>query len=476
MTVPRNKVLLGDCLATMPTLPAGCAHVAITSPPYFALRSYLPKDHPDKAREIGSEPTPEAFIATMVAVFREVRRVLRDDGVLVVNLGDSYSAGGWECRRRNKVGTGSMDPADRKPSQDMGVPDGNQLLIPHRVALALQADGWCLRSTVVWRKPSPMPESISGWRWRKCRVKVEAQRYDDSGKNGDSIDRRKVGFNDRWDHPETHGGKYSPCPGCPKCLPNNGYVLRRGKWRPTTAHEYIFLFTKGGDYFCDGDAVQEAVADISRSGSGNTHKRWGNNHTTIRRDGTGEVERQSGIPWENCESRNPRSVQSFANEPFKGKHFACFPSSLPAFFIKAATSKAGCCPACGACYAPVVESERVPTRPGETNVNDPTGMANRDPQRHVARTTVRGYRPTCTCNAGEPVPCLVFDPFLGSGQTARAAHWLGRDWLGCELNPEYAAMVPERIAAPPKWAIAKPKAKRLPVVVGQKSLFAEAGA
>ncbi|HUU93222.1 MAG TPA: DNA methyltransferase, partial [Phycisphaerae bacterium] len=84
------QLIRGDWLAVAPTLPERSVHCVVTSPPYFALRSYLPKDHPDKAKELGSEPTPEAFIATMVDVFREVRRVLRDDGVCLINLGDSY--------------------------------------------------------------------------------------------------------------------------------------------------------------------------------------------------------------------------------------------------------------------------------------------------------------------------------------------------------------------------------------------------
>jgi DNA modification methylase len=172
---PRGKhtILVGDCLEQLKKLPDGSAHCCVTSPPYFALRSYLPDGHPDKEKEIGSEPTPEAFLATMVAVFREVRRVLRDDGYMFVNLGDSYSTRGGVGRNRffdgreDEYGPGNRPAND--PRLNMDIPDGNQLLMPHRVALALQGDGWILRDTVIWSKRSPMPQSVNGTRWMRWR-------------------------------------------------------------------------------------------------------------------------------------------------------------------------------------------------------------------------------------------------------------------------------------------------------------------
>lgn len=111
-------------------MPAGSAHTSVTSPPYFGLRSYLPDGHEDKAKEIGAEATPAAFVEALTAVMREVRRVLRDDGTLFLNLGDSYG------------------------------PHKNLLGIPWRVALAMQDDGWILRQDIIWHKPNPMPESV----------------------------------------------------------------------------------------------------------------------------------------------------------------------------------------------------------------------------------------------------------------------------------------------------------------------------
>lgn len=116
-------ILVGDCVASMRTLDAGSVHCAVTSPPYWGLRDY------GHEGQIGLERTPDAYVARMVEVFREVRRVLRDDGTLWLNLGDTIVA-----------------------KQLQG--------IPWRVAFALQADGWYLRSEIIWHKPNPMPESV----------------------------------------------------------------------------------------------------------------------------------------------------------------------------------------------------------------------------------------------------------------------------------------------------------------------------
>ena len=118
-------ILIGDCIESMRGLPDQSVHTCVTSPPYFGLRDY------GHDGQIGLEPTPDAFVAKLVEVFREVRRVLRDDGTMWLNLGDSYGVG----------------------KQMLG--------IPWRVAFALQADGWYLRQDIIWHKPNPMPESVT---------------------------------------------------------------------------------------------------------------------------------------------------------------------------------------------------------------------------------------------------------------------------------------------------------------------------
>lgn len=149
------KVLTGDCRHILPTLDAGSVQCCVTSPPYFGLRDY------NVTGQIGLEATVEAYVAELVSVFREVRRVLRDDGVLWLNLGDSYAAnrgsGASSVGDKQSTNTGSLLGA-------LHVPDGlkpkDLIGIPWRVAFALQADGWYLRSDIIWHKPNPMPESV----------------------------------------------------------------------------------------------------------------------------------------------------------------------------------------------------------------------------------------------------------------------------------------------------------------------------
>ena len=202
-----------------------------------------------KPKEIGSEPTPDAFIKTMVAVFREVRRVLRDDGVIFVNLGDSYGEGthGTKSNRRDKAECTAPAGGHRGES-------GNLLNIPHRVAEALRADGWIWRQTIVWAKRSPMPESVNGWRWTRCRVRVQpSKKYKNSSATMTETD---VAFS--MVDPSLNA-TWSDCPGCSRCIPNGGFVLRKGSGRCTTAHEYIFVFAKAPGYFWDGEASREAA-------------------------------------------------------------------------------------------------------------------------------------------------------------------------------------------------------------------------
>lgn len=157
------RILAGDCRDVLKTLPDQSVHCCVTSPPYWGLRSYLPAGHADKHLEIGSEPTVGEWVDTMVAVFREVRRVLRDDGTLWLNLGDSYASTSTYNAPRTSGGEVGRIQAPRQPNA--GVPAGLKAkdLIgqPWLVAFALRADGWYLRQEIIWHKPNPMPESVT---------------------------------------------------------------------------------------------------------------------------------------------------------------------------------------------------------------------------------------------------------------------------------------------------------------------------
>ena len=152
----QHTLHLGDCREILQTLPEQSVHCCVTSPPYFGLRDY------GMAEQIGLEPTPEQFVAELVSVFREVRRVLRDDGTLWLNLGDSYAVNGGG--RAYGASDGAVGRADA-PGSPRRAPDGlkpkDLIGIPWRVAFALQADGWYLRQDIIWHKPNPMPESVT---------------------------------------------------------------------------------------------------------------------------------------------------------------------------------------------------------------------------------------------------------------------------------------------------------------------------
>lgn len=265
------RIIIADCREALRSLPDASVHCCVTSPPYFGLRDY------GVAGQIGLEDTPDAFVAELVAVFREVRRVLRDDGTLWLNLGDSY-AGSWGAqghrvtesddlswhssqiknhpKRASK--TGSIRQAGLKPKDLIG--------IPWRAAFALQADGWFLRQDIIWSKPNPMPESVQD--------------------------------------------------------------------RCTKAHEYLFLLSKSPRYFYDADAVREAdagsdhprnvVTEIDRGQPGVSPHRG--LRTDAGRNGMG---------------RNKRSVWTVATTPFKDAHFATFPAELIEPCVKAGCPTGG---------------------------------------------------------------------------------------------------------------------------------------
>lgn len=204
------RLISGDAIDELSKLEAGSVRCCVTSPPYWGLRSYLPEDHPRKKDEVGQEPTPSLYVEKMVRVFREVRRVLADDGTLWLNLGDSYATA-WSSSGGGGVnedisrpvlvsGTAPKTQANRIRAAfaSEGLKEKDLVGIPWRVAFALQADGWWLRMDNIWWKPNSQPESV--------------------------------------------------------------------KDRPSRAHEYLFLLSKAPTYFYDVDAVREPHADPRKSG------------------------------------------------------------------------------------------------------------------------------------------------------------------------------------------------------------------
>ena len=341
-----NKVFFGDCRDTMRDLIAQGVKVqmCVTSPPYFGLRDY---GHPG---QLGLEATPAEFVRAMVEVFALVRELLADDGVLWLNLGDSYNAAGRTghgTRQGFKQGTNraSAEKADNcRPSVETLKPK-DLIGIPWRVAFALQADGWYLRQDIIWHKPNPMPESVTD--------------------------------------------------------------------RCTKAHEYLFLLSKSERYYWNAEAMREQAAETSvarwaqdvegQIGSDRVPGKTNGNMKAVggprsKRDSfkREDSKRAEVIPgqtvgthrpdrdeseWDTA-TRNRRSVWTVPTVPYSGAHFATFPPALIEPCILAGS------------------------RSGDT----------------------------------------VLDCFFGSGTTGEVAGNLGRNWIGCEINDEYAPLQQARTA------------------------------
>lgn len=319
-------ILLGDVREQLKTLADESVHCVVTSPPYFGLRDY------GVSGQIGLEASPAAFVEVMVEVFREVRRVLRDDGTLWLNLGDSY-AGSWGAQSRgnsaseasSKLEGSSMLEARQigayplgqtqvgSLKRTLGLKPKDLIGVPWRVAFALQDDGWYLRQDIIWSKPNPMPESVTD--------------------------------------------------------------------RCTKAHEYLFLLSKSGRYHFDAEAIAEGLAPSSverlsqptldqQAGServpGKTNGRMKAVGKLVGANGPDRpskgvpndaAPRVRGVPPRHAGldssdqsgldqvgrggKRNKRSVWTVATQPFKEAHFATFPPALIEPCILAGSPKGG---------------------------------------------------------------------------------------------------------------------------------------
>jgi len=254
-------VHLGDCLASLKTMESESVNTCVTSPPYFGLRDY------GVDGQIGLEETPEQYVAKLVEVFREVRRVLRDDGTLWLNLGDSYAGSGMgaanypDCASEKQKSNLGSTTAKGRGGMTYGLKPKDLIGIPWRVAFALQADGWYLRQDIIWHKPNPMPESVTD--------------------------------------------------------------------RCTKSHEYIFLLSKSQKYHYDNEAIKEpstggtkgASASFKREDSKRGESICPNSPMPTHRPDRPDV-------FYDGDTRNKRSVWTVSTKPYSGAHFAVFPPDL----------------------------------------------------------------------------------------------------------------------------------------------------
>lgn len=377
-----NTVVCANTLDFLRSLPDGLVNCVISSPPYFRQRSYLPDSHTDKGLEIGLEDTPDAYVARLVEIFAEVRRVLRNDGVAWVNLGDSFAGSG-----KGRMGDGTV-AAGPKQSTNAGTITGNigktglssglkpkdLIGIPWRVAFALQADGWWLRTDIIWEKPNQFPESVRD--------------------------------------------------------------------RPTRSHEYVFLLTKSARYWYDAEAIQEeAKPGAVRFGGG--HDVGKDRNDNKRHDGTQILFRNRRTVWTiPTESKLIKSsIKHFAKFPqalIEPMILAGCPQEVCAVcgapqkrIIKREALEYNDREA-------AAQRERC-----EGVISGGTKKVTLGKTHLVSRETV-GWEPTCNCGA-DTRPGIVLDPFMGSGTTALVAQRLNRYFLGCDLNPDYVELANKRI-------------------------------
>lgn len=470
-TAPLNKIICGDAVDVLGRIPDETVQTCITSPPYFGLRHYhvAPRawggdsdcEHtwhaaaPARQRQgsakdtdagafcacgawrgqLGLEPDPDLYCAHLVSLFREVWRVLRKDGTVWLNISDSYK------------------------QKDM-------VLIPARLSLALQVDGWCVRSVIIWEKPDALPEPVTD------RPTTAHEYIFLLAKSGENLywthrdkgqgTRKKPGADYVWAD-RSNGGAETNAE--PEGWRTEVFVDKRGmerkRWRR------INLWS-GRHYFYDADAIREPYTyGYIQEGRPSGLARHGEEYRAkIEGKYSGRKESASaGTSWAGHSGvrkadgslinhplgRNKRTVWTVVTEPYLDAHFSTYPRSLVEPMILAGTSHRAC-PVCAAPWERQIHVENVWSRGGSSGMvgsaSVPLHVIFPERTKRIAHTT--GWSPTCDCakNDGSG-KCLVLDPFAGSGTTLAMAKRFQRAWLGIEIKKEYCALAMERIAKEP---------------------------
>ncbi len=409
----RATLICGDALEVLRAQPAESVQTCVTSPPYWHLRDY------GVAGQLGLEKSPHEYITKLLTYLAEVRRVLRKDGTLWLNLGDTYASAAFGCPTPdhsgpNRTGTRGRQAASSARAMVRGTPRGwkekDLVGLPWRVALALHDAGWYLRRDIIWHKPNPMPEAVRD--------------------------------------------------------------------RPTTAHEYVFLLSKSERYYYDWKAIVEPVTGNAHDrGNGVNPKAkrpagWeegtGRGHRSMRgRYPRGDRQALEAAPRvKQNESfsaaisngtlgeRNARSVWTIATQAYPGVHYATFPEELARRCILAGSPPA----ACPVCHAPLVRilGKREP-RKGRTSGNAERHLAGEFggdrlnthlgyafPWEAHERPTL-GWRRSCKHDECPAVASLVLDPFAGSGTVGAVAVGNNRDALLIDLKAQYLHDAEQRI-------------------------------
>jgi DNA modification methylase len=480
MNDPYVSIFTGNCMDILPQLEANSVQCVVTSPPYWGLRKYdgdqdyiwnnhngcehewteetllrrsndngagdkqctnagsVGRDEPVAYGQclkcgawkggFGMETTVDLYIEHTIEILRAVSRVLKEDGIVWWNVGDSYASGKGTCFNpgggggsfsghgvRKDAGAYPLDRGNVSVLKAQGLKPKDLCLIPFRVALAAQADGWYVRSVVIWSKPNPMPESV--------------------------------------------------------------------KDRPTGSYEYILMLTKSSTYYFDQEAVKETQKECTTERYKYGWNGVDDDGSNGARTGSAFKKMKQGLSMGEAMGgngkRNICSVWEIATQPFKGAHFATFPEEIPRRCILASTSEKGNCAKCGRPWVRIVEPVTVQPESWKgsrfddgknlevhPNVgrreNARTECKNQDKQGNTLRLALlrqqarqnggeysnenitMGWKASCKCCADVVKP-IVLDLFGGSGTTSKVAKELGRKSIYIDTSEKYCSMARQRI-------------------------------
>lgn len=389
---------VGDCRETLRMWAAQGlrARTCITSPPYFGLRDY------GHDGQLGLEATPKAYVTAMVGVFREVRDVLTDDGTLWLNIGDSYAGsgrGGYPGGKSGLEGTTVGQDSSREAAKRSRNEVSSQPLVA-----ATTGVGNRMRGTEGLKQ-----KDLIGIPW----MLAFALRADGWYLRDEIV----------WAK-STSG------------LRREGNVMPESvRDRCTKAHEKIFLFAKSERYYFDAEAIKEPAQD------------WGPRDRSKMRGGTTDPKlKHGGLEDASHAMGNRRNVWRANTSSYKGAHFAVYPPALIEPCVLAGSSAGAQCPKCRAPFLRQVERTAMVINKTVRNEERGTRTGTSGTMVEPARSRTSGWNASCECGAGA-VSDFVLDPFGGSGTTGGVALKHGRHALLCELNAEYAALMPDRIRA-----------------------------
>ena len=385
-----HRILVGDARVRLGDLADDSVHCVVTSPPYWGLRAYRGDDG-----MIGMEDTFDEHLANLLDVFAEVARVMRSDGTLWLNYGDAYAGSGTTGQRNGSI-QGKARAEDKRATPPMdGCKPKDLMMMPARIALALQAQGWYLRSEIVWAKPNPMPESVT-------------------------------------DRPTSSHEKIWLLSRQPRYYYDADAVRLPAKFPDDNRKDRV-----KPEHTNARDAKQMAPR---KSDKQRGHSR--------RHAGFNDPWDQMTVAEQRAGGANLRNVWQIATRPFRDAHFATFPPDLSELCIKAGTSEQGVCAECGQPYRRVTDVAYVNS--GNRSTNGPRSVANRHETAGYAVRMDRvvdtiSWSPMCFCPSLDTVPAVVLDPFGGAGTVSVVAENLGRDSVLVEVSSEYAELARKRI-------------------------------